>query len=723
MRAMHKDEQTGGASRPGNALLTVLAANLALGIGFFFYLLVLPSDPENALVGRYSQDRVLLLAGILAAIIALAALVLTLSVKRPWRQSLGETVLGKNGIVRRILPFSPLLLASLFLVPLLFLPAQLEGLTTYHYSRLAPYLLWPLAFAGALGVGYWLLWAPPQLHLGPKAAEGIAMVFLFLLSFAARAPLSGYGLPYQSVWDEVTTYPRAMELLSGKTLLEGDTVPTYGRASYGDPVIYLTAAGQAAGLLNLLRSGQVFSVNRFVSPADGVGSVLEAVHDSGAPLQYPRLLFALINSFAPVLIYLALRRYLKADLWASIAGGLIYAILSPDVIAYSAFLWPDALATTLVIAAVLAGLELIRSGTDEWIPALACGALVGVAVSISIRYVSLVPIPFIALALARDHTKWARKLGLTILGMGLAFAITSPTFMFNLPTYLARMTGLSWEGDGSLPNRIVSLGFYLRGAFLGQGLGLIVLGLALVGYAVTLRRQPRIALFLTLIVAFHLLVMTSTVYRVARHALALYPLAAVFAALGLEYAQEHLPAPIARLWSRAPLQTGTRGSSSALAPGAAGFLVFLGFLAITLPRIVQSGNFVATMISFKPSQTRMSEYIRVNLPRDVKVGLLEFVPFTSADRRRSRADIVEVTLGVTEEELRDKGIEYVIGTARIGAEFGDAEDTLWDSLDDRAPVAEFGQAGLDSRGRPVADIYLYLARVPSSGTEIAAQEP
>jgi hypothetical protein len=440
-------------------------------------------------------------------------------------------------------------------------------------------------------------------------------------------------------------------------------------------------------------------------------------------LQYPRLLFALINSIAPVLIYLALRRYLGADLWASIAGGLIYAILSPDVIYYSAFLWPDALATTFALMAVLAGLELIRSGTNEWIPALACGALVGVAVSISIRYVSLVPIPFIALALAKDRAKWASRLGLIALGMGLAFAITSPTFTFNLPEYLARMTGLSWEGDGSLPNRIVSLGFYLRGAFLGQGLGLIVLGLALVGYTVTLQRQPRIALFLTLMAAFHLLVITSTVYRATRHALALYPLAAVFAALGLEFAQEHLPAPIVRLWSKVPPQPGTRGSSSTLAPGPAGILVFLAFVAVSLPKILRTGDYVFGMLSFEPSQTRMSEYIRANLPRDTKVGLLEIVPFTSIDRRRSRADIVEVSLGVTEDELRDKGVEYVIGTARIGHEFGDAEDTLWDSLDDKAPVAEFGQADLDSRGRPVGDVYLYLARVPSPGPEVAPQEP
>jgi hypothetical protein len=186
--------------------------------------------------------------------------------------------------------------------------------------------------------------------VSPRAAEGIAVVCLFLVSFAARAPLSGYGLPYQSIWDEVVTYTRALELLSGKTILEAGEVPGFGRASYGDPVIYVTAAGQAAGLFAKLRTGQVSDLNHFSSPAKGVATVFEAVHDSGAPLQYPRLLFSLINSLAPVLI-MALRRHL-AGVWASIAGGLCTQS-QPDVVTIRRSS-ADAIATTLALAASLA---------------------------------------------------------------------------------------------------------------------------------------------------------------------------------------------------------------------------------------------------------------------------------------------------------------------------------------------------------------------------------
>jgi len=710
MRAMHKDEQIRGAPRPGGALLAVLTANLALGIIFLVYLLVLPSDPENALVGRYSQDRVLLLAGILAAIIAFASLVLALSVKRPRRQSLGETVLGENGMVKRILPFSPLLLASLFAVAVIFLPEQLEGLTTYHYSRLAPYLLWPLAFALSFAAGYWVLWHRPRMWVSSKAAEGGALLAIFLLSFAARASLSGYGLPYQSVWDEVVTYPRALELISGKTILENGGMPGYGRASYGDLGVYVTAAGQVAGLLAKLRTGAVYSVGDFISPAAGVSTVFEAVHVSGAPLQYPRLLFSLITSVCPLLVYLALRRYFGLGAWASLAGAVMLAILSPDIVYYSAFILPDALATTMAVGAAIAGMEVIRSRGDTYLPELACGALVGASLSMSIRYASLVAIPLAAMALAQNHRRWPGRLAIMAGGLVLAFLITSPTLLRDLPGYLGRLAGLTWVGDDSLPNRIVSLSFYLRGAFLRQGLGPVVLGLSLVGYTFSLQRRRRLTLFLTIVAFLHLLLITPTLHRVTRHALVLYPMVAIFAAAGLDLVEGHLP----DAWDRLQMRLFSRIAPSRLSPRAAAPIVFLVFLGVSLPQIYQTARYIEDMRAFKPSQVQVAEYIRAHLKRDTSIALLEIVPFADVHLRRSHADIHRVGMWATLADLRHEGYEYVIATDRIGPEYGDAKNTVWVSelLSGKESVAEFGSADLMSRGWPLGNIYLYLARVP-----------
>jgi hypothetical protein len=655
-------------------------------------------------IGRYSRERILLITGILIPTVALVAFALAIALNQSRRTSLGSRLFGRKGLARRYLPAACLLALALTLVPLLFFPTRLEGLTTFHYVRLAPYLLWPWAFLASVAIVPWILEVRPRLQVTPRTGEGIALIGLFLVSYATRAPLSEYGLPYQSVWDEVVTYSRALELLSGKTILQAGMVPGYGRVSYGDPLTFVTAAGQAAGLFATLRSGRVTGIESYSAPADGVGTVFEAVHESGIPLLYPRLLFALLGAICPVLIYLTLRRHFGASPWVSLAGGLIYAILSPHVIYFSSFILPDSLATTLAMAAILAGLEVLHSRGEGWIAEAASGALAGMAVSVSIRYLALVAMPFLALLLARDRYGWPRRLAVMVAGLGLGFLATSPTLVTDMPGYLSRLADFAWLGDDSLPNRVISLSFYLRGAFLGQGLGLVVLGLALVGSIIGLGRHRRTTLFLTLLAFMHALLITPMTFRVDRHALVLYPLAAMYAALGLGYAEERLATEMASRRAR-------RRSAQSLAPG---LLILLAFLLVSLPKIRQTMAYLADLRSFKPSQVRMAEYIRSNLEPGTKIGLLEIVPFANVHLRSSGADIHRVRLSATLDELRQEGYEYVIGTDITGHEFGKTQDTIWASelLRDDENLFEAGNDGFRSRGYPVTDLVLYLARVP-----------
>jgi hypothetical protein len=703
-------EMPGEAPEAGTILLVQVAANIALGVVFFLFLLGLPSDPENALVGRYSLGRLLLIVGILTLTIAFTIIGISVARKQNWRTSLGERIYGRRGWVRRWLPMAAVALMALYLIPLLFTPVLLEELSNYYYIRLAPYLLWPWALLVSFALASWIHWARPRIRIGPTTTDGFAVVGLFLVSFAARAPLSGYGLPYQAVWDEVVTYSRALELISGETILENGTVPGFGRASYGDPITYVTAAGQAAGLFTALRTGQVSRIRDYALPADGVGTVFEAVHDSGAPLRYPRLLFALINSLTPVLIYVALRRHLESGIWTSMAGGLVYAVFSTDVIYYSAFIGADATATTLALAAMVCGLEVIRSQRATWIPELACGLLVGVTVSVSLRYVGLIPLPFIALAFSRSHERWTTRLALMAAGLTLGFLATSPSLLSDLPGYLGRVTSLTWVADGSLKNRVLSLAFYLRGAFLGRGFGVIVLGLSLVGYIVALQRHRRETLFLTLAAILHLLAITPTVFRATRHALALYPLAAIFAAVGLGFVVERFVALLTWYQGRMPPRRTLYGMS----PDAASLAVFLLFLAVSVPKMLRTAGYVDAMHSFKPSQVRMAEFVRTNLDEGTKIGLLDIVPFTDQDVQSSGANIERVGLDVTMDELRREGIEYVLGTDLIGLKFGGGKGTIWvsDLISDDEVIATVGEDGLGSRGWPVGNLLLYLSRVP-----------
>jgi hypothetical protein len=364
----------------------------------------------------------------------------------------------------------------------------------------------------------------------------------------------------------------------------------------------------------------------------------------------------------------------------------------------------------MAVGAVMCAMEIIRSpDSKRWVE-LACAALVGACISMSIRYVSLFLIPFAALALTPNRRRWGERSAVMALALAAAFLVTSPTVLLDLPGYLARLAQLGWVGDDSLANRVISLSYYSRGAFLGGGFGLVVLALALIGYCVALQRRRRIALFLTLVAGLHLFLITPTLFRVTRHALVLYPLVSIFAALALGLAQDRLPGMLLRIQMRfLPHRTPTAVSQSA-----AGAVVLLAFLGVSLPKLQQTARFVDQMHSFEPSQVQMAEYVREHLAWDTKIALLDIVPFADVHLRRSRADVHRVGIGVTLEELREGQYEYVIGTVEIGEEFGESEGSIWASelLSQQQAQAEFGSKDFASRGWPVGNIRLYLARVP-----------
>jgi hypothetical protein len=215
---------------------------------------------------------------------------------------------------------------------------------------------------------------------------------------------------------------------------------------------------------------------------------------------------------------------------------------------------------------------------------------------------------------------------------------------------------------------------------------------------------------MTLVVVLHLIVITPMVFRVTRHALALYPLAVIFAAMGLRFAEERFSAA----WKGLRIREHWRTPLPVASPGGSGLLVFLLFLAVSVPKILQTKSFVESMHSFKPSQVLMAEYMGANLEKGARVALLEIVPFADVHLRQSQADVHRVGLSVTMDELRQDDYQYVIGTDMIGPEFGDSRDTIWvsDLLSEEEKLIELGSAGLTSRGYPVGTIALYLSRVP-----------
>jgi hypothetical protein len=584
--------------------------------------------------------------------------------------------------------------------------------------------LWPLGVWAVLiaveGGVVWLLWRLPRRLIIPSwLADTIAISILLVLSLSARLPMTGYALPYQGVWDEVVTYPQAMRMLTSPGLEQTSQVPGYGNAAYGDLLVYVTAAGEVLGLLDGLRSQQIASVEAFVAPPRGVHSIYEAVHVSGIPLRYPRLLLAVLNSLAPVGIFLILRKYLRSDAWLGFGGAVIFALLSRDVIYYSSYILPDALATTLFVFLTLAAFEAMSVDEDRLLPWVACSALAGMIVSVAVRDFPALLVPPGAFILARNRARPYTKLATMALATFLGFVLTSPYALLGLPDYLAKITSFTWTQDFTLLHRIRNVIYYFRGAFASGfdstyvdsttdsvGLGGLAGLLALVGVAGGLVRYPRKTLLVLGYSAVQLYSVSSVVQKYTRHVLMLYPLVCIFAAVGLMLASDGVRRGLKR-FRNGELGSRSRGSSA---------LVLVAFLGLSAGQAFQVVRYVQRTSLFQPSQVRVAEYLEETMHPDDKAAILDQIPWVEADLVKRGISFERVDAHVHLATLASQGFTLVVGTDRIGGAYSNLNNDTWVDKYRAAgmKLAEFGHAPLQFQGFPDADLYLFVGRVPGT---------
>jgi hypothetical protein len=597
-----------------------------------------------------------------------------------------------------------------------------------------PYLVWPVLMLGFLSIPWLKQWSGVRWSFNSNARDALACLALFVITVGVRYPLAGYGLPYQAEWDEVITYTRALGMLSGKTPMSVE-VPGYGRASYGDLLVYTTTLGEVAGLLNGLRTQQVGWIGEFVMPAAGIGSIFEGVHESGIPLLYPRILLVLLNSLVPPLIYVALRKYLDQPWWAGIAGGYIYAVFSRDVVFYSSYIMPDALATTFSLGAFLAAVALTGDKAKRWTAYMTCGIFVGLALSVSIRYTSMLVVPFLALALSRDRSGILSKIGAGLGGVIGGFVATSPRILTDLSGYLTGMTTLTWLGSPAVQNRLESLVTYMRMMFApssispyvdstegGVGLGLLSLLLALLGLAELLMRRPRVALLLLLFGSAHLYVVTPIKQNFSRHVLVLYPLVCILAGIGLSKVAEAVGRLVGdrKAMIRVPpwLKRWRSEGEERVRLGSA--LVFAAFLLLSAPQLRLTLQYAQDRSQYKTTQVLVAEYLEETLQPGEKVGILDIVPWYERDLHRRGIEFVRIELEDSLAELRALGITHVVGSDRLKGEYPSVSGTIWDTAFDPpgAKLAEFGSEWLSARGYPMGRLYLFVARMPAEDTPL-----
>jgi hypothetical protein len=696
-------------SRPSLALSApalvrgVLVLGALEGIATLCLTLARPSDADSRVLGPYSADRWGLIV-VQAALVLGACLVTLASVRRErFLLKISRLLFHHQGTLPRTLAISLIVLAAVVAVLGVFFPQVVVSLNKARLLGMLPLLLWAGACVSQLALAWVLLFHRDWLHPPDAATDGVALLAIAAIALAVRVPATSFGLPYEAMWDEVVTYPRSLQALvvSGKPPLQ--SVPGYGYAGYGDILVGITTASSVIGLLDSFRTQAVSSIAEYVSPPPGVSSVFQAVHYSGNPLRYPRLAFAFINSLAPILMYIILRRHFATPRIVASAGALAYALLSADVVSLSSFIFPDSLAATLMLFSLLFALEGTVVVKDAIVPWCMSGLFAGMAASTSLRSILIPALPIGLLLLSPGRRKPLMQVLFLSGSLAAGYLLASPSLLTDLPSFLARTTDLTWVQDASLQHRAESLVFYAQALFspTSGGYGLGVLALAIAGVLRSARRSPRILLALGLFVALHLYAVTPIVERYPRHVLLISSLMCILAGIGLAGAAEWLQRRIAV--AKAPIIR----TQVDLVPG----LLFVLVALISIPQMRRTLETVDSLHSFVPSQVLVARYLKGIMRADETVGLQQELPIVERDLTNRGLSYERIPSDATVADMRLRGITYVVGSNRVNAL---PPTGLWHGAfqDPAIRIAEFGTEPLVYEGWPVANLYMFVARVP-----------
>ncbi len=685
-------------------------------------LFALPADPENRIFLNLTRARLVVLLSLLVPTLVGLYLAIKSIRSHAWSQKWSEAILRYQATVPHITVGLLLFVMLCAGVVILFFTADFVKLNQSSLTRLSPPLVWLGLLVGQLWLVWLWTWKRQAVKIPTWAWDALAVVVLFIVALWPRLQMTSYGLPYQSVWDEVVTYTPAMKMLTTPGMNPTASIPPYGSAAYGDLVTYIATGGELLGLFDGLRSGVVASVKEYVAPPQGVSSIVSAVNTSGLPLQVPRMLFALLNSLAPLGIYIALRKSLQVDHWSAFGAGFIFAILSRDVLYYSSYILPDALTATLVVFLLIAAWKAIADNEDHLWIFLITGILAGMMVSLTIRVVLFALVPVVALVLARNKRRFFPKLFTGLAGLAVGFIIFSPYAVLDLPSYLVKVTGLTWSSDTSLANRLSGLAYYLQGAFMpgfnshyvdtsegSVGLGLVAGFLAILGIGKMVLRHPRQGVLMLVMAGSQLYLISPIIQRYTRHALVLYPMVCILAGVGLSWIVEGVQLLNVRLASRA----GKTRYPSLHAVATPAFVLAI-FLIVTAPQLNLSLSYIYRSHNYQPPQVRAAEYLSSHMAAVDKVGILDSIPWVENDLKQRGISYVRVPAGDSIADLKAMGVTMVAGSDRFGGDYQSLTGTIWQSAfsGPGAKLAEFGDGALMYDGYPAGQLYVFIARLP-----------
>ena len=240
-------------------------------------------------------------------------------------------------------------------------------------------------------------------------------------------------------------------------------------------------------------------------------------------------------------------------------------------------------------------------------------------------------------------------------------------------------------------------------------MGLLAGVLAALGLAGLIKRQPWQILMVLLFAALQLYMISPVVQRFSRHALVLYPLAALCAGMGLSMVVQ----AARTVWKRLVSHPSVRWIwvEKALPVFVLGL-----FLLLYAGQIRLVVRYIQRIVLYQPSQVRAAEYLVETLRPGEKVGILALIPWVETDLERRGIEFVRVGLRDSPEQWRTLGLTYVVGTDRLQDDYGSAAGTLWSGAlaEPGARLAEFGSTWLRFAGYPSNELYLFVARVPEA---------
>jgi hypothetical protein len=353
---------------------------------------------------------------------------------------------------------------------------------------------------------------------------------------------------------------------------------------------------------------------------------------------------------------------------------------------------------------------------------LLTGVLAGIMVSLTIRVVLMILVPVLALFFSRNKQHFLAKFFLSIAGIAVGFLLFSPYALLDLPSYLARVTGLTWSFDLRLTNRLAGLAYYLKGAFMpgfnslyvdssegSVGLGLVVGFLAVLGIGRLLFSHPRQAIMMLLIIVFHLYLISPITQRYTRHALVLYPMFCIFAGAGLSWIAEGIQRPLREWLSR----TNQKINPSVITRGVPAFILIV-FLLISAHQVNLTLRYMARTHNYKTPQVQAAEYLSIVMTPEDKVGILDEVPWVENDLHAHGISYVRIAATDTVEDLKAKQVTLVAGTDRFGGDYASLAGSIWQTgfTNPGAKLAEFGVGALMYDGYPAGQLYIFIARLP-----------